>query len=83
MRRKKGIKWVKEEGRDLEIGGSCRIRGETNRGSDVSCEVVWLLAASSFYGAEKDDGNNPSYRCGGRVVSNQLSVHPDSESESF
>ena len=50
---------MKEEGRDLEIGGSCSVRGETNRGSDVSCEVVRLLAASGFYGAEKDDVNNP------------------------
>ena len=47
-----------ERRKDLEIGGSCSVRGETNRGSDVSCEVVWLLAASSFYGAEKDVGNN-------------------------
>ena len=47
-------------GRDLEIGGSCSNRGATNRGSDVSCEVVWLLVAASFYGAEMDDGNNPS-----------------------
>ena len=58
MRRKKGDK-MGERGRDLEIGGSCSVRGETNRGSDISCEAVWLLAAASFCGAEMDDGNNP------------------------
>ena len=66
--RKKGRTWVKEEGILKSVAVAALEEKRTDRGSDVSCEVVWLLVAASFYGAEVDDGNNPSTDAVGSVL---------------